>query len=31
MTEILLSYFIYNVLLGIILTVIQLIKSEGKA
>lgn len=31
MIEILLSYFIYNVLLGIILTVIQLIKSEGKA
>jgi len=31
MTEILLSYFIYNALLGIVLTVIQLIKSEGKA
>ena len=30
MTEILLSYFIYNALLGIVLTVIQLIKSEGK-
>ena len=31
MTEILLSYFVYNVLVGIVLTIIQLIKSEGKA